>query len=269
MQLHRAFVLSVTLLAALAGHGPSAQDTPKLRRDPELKEAVDTLAKALKDRKLSRDAEASALIERLGTSYGEDLHAKDTTMIEKAIAKVFVSGPVRPPQATLYRAAADALGKMGEKGAQALQKAHDSRRFPNKPEWSEMRAHLLQNIGKTKTPRAARFLAERVARASHDEELAAAGAALVNFAEADQKLRKELVKELVRKLGGLESTAALPVINQPGQPQFNGAATAQRTLNKVKRPWLRSLTALAKTKHPNGTEWQRWYNKNKARNWDK
>ena len=54
-----------------------------------------------------------------------------------------------------------------------------------------------------------------------------------------------------------------------GGPYNFGAEEAQKTLDAILAPWNASLSALTGQEFANGSDWQRWFNKNKSRNWDR
>ncbi len=245
----------------------AAQDGACTTPEIDVEQDLDELKAALRDRKMEQDDRAVLAIRRLAEAYDE-LDSGDQKKVLKAVAKTFTTGKLRPPETALYRATADALAAMSDAGARQLMRVHDGKRFPSKPEWLSTRAFLLRKLGETKTDLASDYLTERVAREHQDIELAAAGEALRHFAHVDERKRKEIVKAIVGKLGGLEASASQQAIPDPNSPQYLANAAAQRTLNAVKRPWIETLQALTGESFANGTQWQQWYNKNKSRRWD-
>ena len=113
-----ALTLQAILVATLAVNA-SAQadaDAPK-KPDPEVKEKVDALKKAVSDRRMTQDQAAIGTIEELLVKYRAPIHKSDRRAVERAVAAVFTAGRLRKPEMLgLYEAAATALGEMGNEG---------------------------------------------------------------------------------------------------------------------------------------------------------
>ncbi len=149
------------LLPVLPGQDPNAKKDP----DPEVAEKLGDLDDIVTNRKMERDAEAGAVLTALILKWRGGLCEKDQKQIVKGIGNVFLKGKVRPAeQAQIYIAAATALGETDESGADPLEKAFESKRFPDKPEWVQLRESLLRAMGKTKNEKKVKFLIDTARR---------------------------------------------------------------------------------------------------------
>ncbi len=253
--------------AALLLAAATLAQPPAAAPDPELDKWLARLDDALADKRMQRDADAVLVLQQLAAAYERGLDAPSRRKVANAAASALTKGKLRTPDAPLYPAAATALSRMGGDGAKALQRAYEAKRFPGKPEWAGVRAQLVLNLGRTRDPGAVEFLCERASRDRDDEVMAAAGETLGNYAEANQGVRKTIAKELITKLGEVETTANRPTAN-PAQPSLE-SETASRTLRAIRTKWMTSIARLTGQRFDDGTEAQRWWNKNKERDWDK
>ena len=244
-----------------------AQDVPA--EDPRIPEKIDRLRDAFKDRRMQRDAEAAEVLTELAADVERGLHPADAKRVLRSTTRVLTRGKLRPSNATLiYEKTIVVLSKLGPNGAKVLRAAYDKKRFPRKPEWVAMRARLVAGVGETGDEKSVDFLISRARGAYEPEVLAAAGRALVHFKDADLKTRKTIVKTLATKLSSLEAESVRPVSLSPGeQPDF-GPQNAREMLEAIEGPWLSTLSKLTGQSLPDGSAWQKWYNKNKHKDWD-
>ncbi|MEM7200858.1 MAG: HEAT repeat domain-containing protein [Planctomycetota bacterium] len=171
----------------------------------------------------------------------------------------------RPPERRgVFKAAAYALGEIGPDGSRSLVKAYNSSKYQPERDWVGLRADFLKALGRTKDVKQVEFLIDRAARDHEDEILRAAGIALGHFDEAKQKVRKNIVKELVKKLNEIFNKSRQSV--DPGDPVM---ARAKYTLAAIERDWNQTLRKLTGQDFKTAPEWQRFYNKNKGKNWDR
>ena len=109
----------------------------------------------------------------------------------------------------LYNAAAEALGRHGKDGAKALKKAYENKsRFKAKPMWVPMRERLLRNIGRAQDEANVKFLIDEARRNPEAALQAAAGDALGFFEKSSEKIRKQIVSELLITFGSLSEQAS-------------------------------------------------------------
>ena len=258
-------VVAVFFAAALCAQ--EAAPKPAAGPDPELEKWLTKLDEALGDKAMARDNEACTLLQQIAAAYERGLDAPTRKKVSAAAAEALTKGKLREPASQLYPAAAVALSRMDGDGARAMQRVYEGKRFPGKPEWANVRSQLVLNIGRTRDLGAVDFLLERATRDPEDEVMAGAGQALGEFGDASQKVRKQIAKDLIVKLGELEGMADRPTAN-PAQPNM-ASETASRTLAAIRPKWNTSLGRITGQHFENGTEWQHWWNKNKERDWDK
>jgi len=245
-------------LMAQVPAGKPAKPTP----DKEVEEKCDQLDKIAKDKKFTEDARGVELIDALIVKHDKGLAEKDDEMIVKSLDAVFNKTKVRPAdQIRLYIAAAEALGRHGEAGAKVLKKAYENKgRFKAKPEWVPLRERLLRNIGRTQDEENVKFLIDEARRNPEAALQAAAGEALGFFEESDEKIRKEVVGDLLVTFGALSERASQGGTSIDGQ-------NAKDRLAAISGKWTATLKKLTKQNFDTFREWQSWHNKNKNEKW--
>jgi hypothetical protein len=264
--MNRSLPRCLSALVTLLGSLPVvAQDpAPAKGPDKEVAEKIETLKDVVLDKKFARDNEGVQIIDSLLLKLKAGLDDKDQLAIVKALDGVFNLGPkVRPPDNTaLYSGAVAALGYCGEEGAKVLKNAYlNKTRFPERKEWLPLREQLLKNLGRTKDESQVKFLTKE-ARTNHEAALqAAAGDALGNFDESKEPVRKEIVGELMVTYGELAEKAG-----QLGSQNIE-AQNAKDRLAALEDKWKTTLGKLTRQNFATFSEWQKWYNKNKALPW--
>lgn len=256
----RSLVLATPLLCLVSG--VCAQDpTPPKPPDKEVAEKVALLDQIGDDKKFARDAEGIEIIDVLYQKHEAGLNEKDQQLIVKALDALLNKQPRRPfNQIKIYSAAANALSQQGAEGAKVLKKAYESKRFPDKPDWVPLREQLLLAIGKAKDESTVKFLVEEASRSPESALQAAAGEALGNFDQSKEKLRKEIVRELLTKYGSLAETASQLGTNIE-------AGNAQDRLDALSGKWNNTLKKLTGQNFDTFREWQAWHNDNKNKPW--
>lgn len=255
-------LVTVSLVSALPGQ---PEDKPPAKPDPEVKAKLSEWQKLIKDRKGAKDAEAIQIIDGILTRY-EKLHPKDKADFAKALYEPLKNPKVKREAADcrLYKASVVALGKTGTQGSAYLKSAfNDKKRFGDK-EWLSLRADMLKSLGKTKDLKHVKFLTDEALRNIHDSLMAAAGEALGEFAEADLKIRKEICKELIKKFVNIYENA-----NANLDTGSTLRTTWENRYKAVMDPWNTALKKLTKQHYRTPNDWQRFYNKNRDKNWDK
>ena len=253
---------ALCLMGALMAPAIAAQKPAKPVPDKEVAEKVSQLTKIAKDKKFTEDARGIEVIDLLMMKHEKGLIDKDRAMVVKTLGAVLNKYKVRPPDnIRLYNAAAEALGRHGEEGAKALKKAYENKnRFKAKPQWVPMRERLLRNIGRAKDEDNVKFLTDEARRNPEAALQAAAGDALGFFSESDQKIRKEIVSELLITFGALSERASQGGTSIDGQ-------NAKDRLAAISGKWVATLKKLTKQDFDTFREWQTWYQKNKNKKW--
>lgn len=250
--------LAALLLAAVT----VAQD-PKdasANLDDQIKEFKD----AVSDRDGEQDQKAVNLIDAMNQKY-KDLEPKDQLEVRKALDAALNDKRIRrpPEKLALYTAAAAALGGMGDDGAKILKKAFNNSKY-DKREWVDLRAVLLKWLGKTKDEAMIKTLIDVASRDPEDKLMAAAGEALENFADQPLKVRKDIAKDLINKYGEVHGKANASL--DPGDAQTQ---RSKQRLAAISDPWNETLRKLTKQEFRTAPEWQKFYNKEKGKDWDK
>jgi hypothetical protein len=260
MRLLHQGALPICLWLAGAGIAQDPAAAPAL--DAALPDQLKDLKTMLLDRKMDEDFRAINLIQQLAKDAAKR-HPKDADRIVKALAAVFRTGKLRPPdQAHVYREAADALAQYGPEGAKELQKAIADERLSGR-DYVSVRVSMLTALGRSKDDKQVEFLLQQALRSPDDDVMAAAGEALGNFTALPIKQRREVVKDLVGRYGEWHMKATQPDPTNPNAPIDFGPQNARQTLNKIEGKWNATLRALTGQSFGNAPDWQRWLNKNK------
>ena len=240
---------------------PAQTPAPAKGPDKEIAAKIAVVREVLADRKFSRDAEGTKVIDELNTKY-KDMDPKDQQATVKLLGDVLSTGKQRPPeQIELYIAAAAALGYCGSDGAKVLKTAYANKtRYPEKPEWVRLREQFLKWLGRTKDESMVKFLLGEALNNPEATLQAAAGEALGHYSESKEALRKEIVSELLRRYGSLDEQASVLGTNVEAQ-------NARDRLATVTDKWHGALGKLTGQSFTKFRDWQSWYNDNKNRPW--
>lgn len=254
----RTFAVGLLLAAAAAAQPPAPAPAP-IAPDPGLPEKLKELKTLVGDAKMRDDFQAVSLIQHLATDLDKKAD-KDREKLAKAFGEVLRVAKVRPAgKDMIYREAADGLAKLSTDGSKELAKAVEDKRFDdNLP----LRQHLILALGRTEDEKQVEWLLDTTTRSHHDELRAAAAEALCSFKAMDQKLRRDVVKQVVRTWGSLHEQATTLPPTDPGAPIPLQPQNARETLRHVEGKWvglLQHLTGQSQTTFP---DWQRWLNKN-------
>ena len=257
----RSPVLLVTAVLFAMASPAAAQNDKKIPADPDVPAKLKLLKEVGKDKKFARDAEGVGIIDVLMQKQDKGLNAKDQKAIVKGLDALLSKDRLRPAdKAQLYMATAEALGRHGSNGAKALKSAYEKKRFPDKPEWVPLREKLLVNVGRTKDEKMVKFLLDEARRSPEAALQAAAGKALGNYGESNQKLRREIVSGLIIKWGSLKEAASQLGTNVIAQ-------NARDRLAAVDGPWNDTMKGLTGQDFDTFIKWQAWYNKHKNDKW--
>ncbi len=231
-----------------------ADDVPDKR--PEVETLCDEM-KAHVGKGGSEDQDAVAVVDKLLQEY-KDSGPKDRASIVNALSKNFEakrrenSEGVRDSR--IFRASAAALGQMGPDATKTLTKwiGHKDHRKD-----LPLQSDLIHALGKTKDKAAVPALVALLE--NKDAPLVGAAAdALGEFSEADVDLRKKGFEGMLKVL-----------MSAKGSKDSNLNDTiAKDRYDTIASPIITALTRLSGHDERDPDEWQRWWNKNKAKNWD-
>ena len=223
---------------------------------PEIKVLLSTLAGHVKARG-KEDEDAISVIDTLYQEF-EKSGPKDRVAIVKELAKCFKARRKAladgVPDNRLHIACAVAFGGMGPESAKTLIGliGHKDHRDD-----IDLQFKLILSLGKTKDESGVKKLQELLKH--HLAQMQAAGAeALGYYRESDLKLRKEIFEELLK-------TVMRTKAKWDSDPTDLMARDRYET---VRGPIITSLQLLTKVDEHDPDAWQRWWNKNKKKDWD-
>ncbi|MEM9801996.1 MAG: HEAT repeat domain-containing protein [Planctomycetota bacterium] len=269
--------LTLTLLTAAApwpaeAHGqialPATEPAPTAAQDakdeeeekPDEREEIEEALDSLKDHVRARgdeDKQAISIIDDLLVEFPKS-GPKDRKDIVAGIAACLkvkrkdLDADLK--NNGLFIASATALGDMGPESVKPLLKWHDHKSFSK--DLATQRALLLA-LGKTRDEDVVEPLVDLLPH--HLPEVqAAAGEALGNFAHLDQKVRKDIFKEVLDELTAVKNRVDVDQVDQIEIHRYN----------TISGPMLTTLESLSGYDSRNPLEYRTWWNDNKKKNWD-
>ncbi len=242
------------LAAAPAAASPAEDPLPDKR--PEVETLLDEL-KGHVGKQGAEDRDAVAVIDRLLQEFPRS-GPKDRQSIVSGLSKCFESKRRENSEGvrdnSLYRAAAAALGQMGSDATKSLIKwiGHKDHRKD-----MPLQNDLIRALGKTKDKAAVPPLIDLL---EHKDAplIGAAADALGEFGEADLDLRKKAFEGMLKVLMSAKGAKDTNVQDNIARDRYDTIAS----------PIITSLGRLSKHDERDPEEWQRWWNKNKGKNWD-
>ena len=220
--------------------------------------------KALKEQLLAHtkkrgdeDAQAVQIIERLATEFKRSGPSDKKLIVTEITRAMRVRRPFSREgdrKRQLFIAGASALGKMAPESVSSLIRLATDK---NHKEDFQVRSAVLAALGKTKDEKGVKVLTKELDEFTAQVQ-AAAAEALGQFTNLDHKKRKAIFEDLLKLLMSAQA-------DQQSDP--NGMTASDRW-RRVSGPCQRSMTKLAGTNAGSPNNWQRWWNKNKRRNWD-
>ncbi len=255
----RRAVLLILMVACYASPvcALARQDDP-----PDNREAVEALLDELADyvRKSGRDDPGdSAAIKRID-QLGKEFKLsgpKDKKAIIRGLGRVFLAKRRAEKDGSqktaMFILAARGLGGMGTEATDPLLKWVDSSRHKND---LALQRELILSLGRTKSKKARKELQDLL-KDVRPTFKGAAATGLGMFTHEPSKVRKELFEDLLKAL--MQAKA-----NSLGQN-----STAQKIWSALNGPATASMRKLSRASASSPEAWQRWWNKNKRRDWDK
>jgi hypothetical protein len=241
--------LTGSLLLALAARAAPMRGDDKEGPTKDVANLVADLNKAYEDK---NDHGSVGIIDKLVIAYRSgDEKTKGT--IANTVARAFEQRRDDDKGDDLFRAAAAAMSEMGEPGAKALVTALKHKNFKKR---TEVRAVMLQAIGSQKDPKNSKLLTDYL-KDNEPRLVAAAADAIANYREAPEKLRKDLVEELVKAYATQDANVKK---NPKDQVQKDRLDAYEVNMNNA-------LLALTGQTFEDATKWQAWFNDNKNKPW--
>lgn len=258
---------SIALLALAAAPAPGAVQDPAKDpakagetqipdNRPEIKAMIVELKGDI-DKGGKQDREAIAVIDKLHQEFPKS-GPKDRAAIVSALSSCFDQKRQETPEGVkdngMYLAAAVSLRDMGPESAKVLMTWINNK---NHRKDLALQETLIKSLGRTKDETGRKALV-KLLQDDQPRLQAAAGEALGDYAEADQKVRKEtfeaLLKLMMESKNAYDANTADPI--------------ASGRYNTVVAPIVSSLQRLSKHEENDPQKWQAWWNKNKKEDWD-
>jgi HEAT repeat protein len=233
------------------------QDEEKPDKRPEIKEMLDTL-KGHAGKRGKQDQEAIQVIDTLNTEF-ENCGEKDRKSIVKGIAACLKQKRTESKEGIfdnkLYLAAAVSLGNMGPESAKPIIGWIDHKQHRKD---LLLQRNLILSLGKTQAKEGIEPLLDLLSNKDAAVQGAAAEA-LGGYQSLDQKQRKDVFVSILKEITALK-----------GQVDTDPTNTiARERYDVIKAPMITSLQVLSGHDERNPEAWQRWWNKNKKKDWDK
>ncbi|MCH2107086.1 MAG: HEAT repeat domain-containing protein [Planctomycetes bacterium] len=260
----------IALLLSMIPHAlpvvEGAQPSPALHtlqdeeipdKRPEVKELTKKLLAHTKKRG-DEDAQAVQIIERLSAEFKRSGPVDKKLIVTEITRAMRVKRPFSRDGArirVLFLAGAGALGKMAPESVASLIRLVTDK---NHKDDYEVRSAILAALGQTKDEKAVKTLTKELDEFNPQVQ-AAAAEALGQFTNLDHKKRKAIFEDLLKLLMSAQADH---------QSDPNGMTSSDRW-RRVQGPCQRSMTKLSGANAGSPNNWQRWWNKNKRRNWDK
>lgn len=248
-------------LACLPGPAPRPpQDEQQQAADerPEVKALLDELGTHVKA-KGEKDTEAIAVLDKLLLEFPGS-GPKDRLAIVKSLGDCFDVKRNKELEEgviddRLYQAAAAALGEMGPESAKPIMALIGDKTHRKN---QGLQVRLTLSLGKTRHPDAVKTLLSLLKH--KDAPMQAAGAeALAYYSDAPEATRKLVFEELLRTM-----------MDQMTRKDTNPTdQEAQERWNVISGPIIETLQKLTGLGTSDPNEWQRWWNDNKKKNWEK
>ncbi|MFT5052026.1 MAG: HEAT repeat protein [Chlamydiales bacterium] len=230
------------------------EEKPDKRDD--VKEWLATFKGHVKKRGVE-DREAIALIDTMLQAY-EGCGPKDRAAIVKGVGKALEAKRQDTDEGLidnrLYRAVAVSLGEMGPESVKVLTSWIGDKRHRKD---LILQRDLIASLGKTRSEKGMDTLVDLLTH--HEATLQAAAAdAIASFEDLEEKERKVLFKEVLDALTGAKGATDININDTIARERYDTISAAMIT----------TLQRLSGHKERRPSEWQRWWNKNKKKNWD-
>ena len=239
------------------GSGGSQEEPEELPdKRPEIAELLDKLKAHVKERG-DEDPLAIEVIDTLVQEFPK-CGPKDRGSIVKAFDRHFSAKRKDTdeglPNNALYIATAVALGTMGPESTKVLESWIDHKSHRRD---MALQRQLILALGKTHDEKAVETLVDLL---PHKEATvqAAAAEALGEYTFLDQKLRKDAFEAVLKELGATKVAVDTDVQDIIARERYDAISASMIT----------TLQLLSGHDERDPALWQRWWNKNKKKDWD-
>ncbi len=229
---------------------------------PDKREEIKELLKTLKGhvgKRGKEDAQAVETLQTLMTEYPQS-GPKDQASIAKGVGACLKQKRKQDKDGTfdnaMYKAAAYALGQMGDDGAKELVKWVGNKQHRGN---QELQVDLIDALGKTKSESGVKTLTDLLGYKDFAIE-AAAAKALFHYSGLPLKKRKDVFNEVLKSLMSAKNAVDADINGQD--------STVRARYNTVSAPMMSTLESLSGHKESTPEAWQTWWNKNKKDDWD-
>jgi hypothetical protein len=246
----------VSWVGALAPAAPVQDEDEVEDKREAVKELISTFEKHTK-KKGKEDAEALEVMDTLLQEFRQS-GPKDRVAIVKALDKTFglkrKDNEDGTKEARLAFAAAVCMAEMAPESVGPLIKLSSGKAFKDN---DELYRRVLISLGKTAHEDAVDALLDLV---DHKLPLVQGAAieALGNFREQDEKVRKEVVNQVLKAIMPIKA-----IVDSDSED-----VVARERYDVVGPPAITTLQNLTDENIRDFVDWQQWWNKNKNRDWD-
>jgi hypothetical protein len=227
---------------------------------------VDGTAEALKELKAAYKAKDSETAVRLFDQLNQGFAAlapKEQEEVVKTIEAAFMTRRDEGDDVEkLFVGAGAALGNMGAAGEKAIVRSLPIKHLRSKP---AVFAVLVEGLGQQANPAMVEhilpWLKPEKALGAHTPIVVGAANALARYREADPKLRKRVVGELVAVYADLDARY------QAEHAKPEPVAEIEVAFQQVEKPLIDSLRALSGEQWENPADWNKWWATAKNADW--
>jgi len=236
------------------------QDEGDEEEKPDKRPEIKALLAELKGhvgKRGKEDKEAVAAIDELLQEFPQS-GPKDRKSICDGLSKCFEVRRIElekgVPNNSLFIAAGTALGRMGPESASVLDKwiGHKKHRKD-----LALQRVLILSLGKTKNDRGIKTLIDLL-QSKDDMLVGAAAEALADYAGKKLEIRKDIFEALLKTLMPAKATVDVDVNDTIARERYDVIAA----------PIITTLQAVSGHDERDPDKWQRWWNKNKKKDWD-
>lgn len=258
------FVSFLLAAAPLAMGAPSfSAPAPVLCQDdlPDKRDEVKAMCEKFTGHIKKRGEEDREAIETVDAMLQEfeNCGPKDRALVVKTLSAAFKQKRKEIEDGVydnkLYMAAAVSLGEMAPESVKPLVSWIESKKHRRN---LDLQRRLIRSLGKTKDPKAIKTL-DDLLRHHEDSLVGAAAEALGQFSELELKDRKKIFQTMLSILMSAKGAVDTDTTNIRARERYDVIAA----------PIITSLQRLAGQDESSPEKWERWWNKNKKKDWDK